>query len=591
LESVEETTPRVRHALLLQREVVAVLKLTQARELIPTERFKLASVAIRAGSIAEAQEQMRLAQGELAAYGGGASVKALLAENEIALAGAYLDRQDLPAAAKMLEVALEHMAGEHNSYHRRDYAAARGRLELAQGHLETAEPLLLEALLEEERLAGKDGAAGIVLAQQDRGLYAVLAGVWLAQGRSGQDILALWERYRLRILGIAVTACADRGLACLQPEVAAALKRLGTDRLLGQVVLPDRLLLYRASAGGVAWLQVPLRREEMEAATEPLERAVSSPATPMDAVDRAARRAGAVLLDPLHEVEPLDGSAGQGSHLLIESDPLLGNLPWPSVATAAGPLGLQSNLEELPSLLLVRPSAVNGPSPAKPIGNPLIVGASVASGESQFLPEALSEARAVARFGNNPNLLLGDQATQAQVTARLAKAASIHFAGHAAQREGATRLLLAPARAASTATGPAGASQKETSADTPWLDSGLLRRHPPRNVRLAVFSACSTGKKEEGWNHGMGDIVGTLASLGVPDVVATRWQIDSASAVPMMDGFYGGLAKGLTVPQALTAARQTLIRDPRYRHPYYWAAWYASGGGRSDLGALFHAAK
>jgi tetratricopeptide (TPR) repeat protein len=99
------------------------------------------------------------------------------------------------------------------------------------------------------------------------------------------------------------------------------------------------------------------------------------------------------------------------------------------------------------------------------------------------------------------------------------------------------------------------------------------------------------GEKEESWNHGMGDIVDTLAALGVPDVVATRWQIDSASAVPMMDGFYGGLAKGLTVPQALTAARQTLIRDPRYRHPYYWAAWYASGGGRSDLGALFHAAK
>jgi len=43
----------------------------------------------------------------------------------------------------------------------------------------------------------------------------------------------------------------------------------------------------------------------------------------------------------------------------------------------------------------------------------------------------------------------------------------------------------------------------------------------------------------------MGDIVDTLAALGVPDVVATRWQIDSGSAVPMMDAFYGGLAKGL----------------------------------------------
>jgi CHAT domain-containing protein len=122
----------------------------------------------------------------------------------------------------------------------------------------------------------------------------------------------------------------------------------------------------------------------------------------------------------------------------------------------------------------------------------------------------------------------------------------------------------------------------------PWLDSDLLRKHPPRLARLTVFSACSTGKKEEGWNHGMGDIVDTLASLGVPDVVATRWQIDSASAVPIMDAFYAGLARGLTVPEALTAARQSLIRDPRYRHPYYWAAWYASGWGKSDLSRVFH---
>jgi CHAT domain-containing protein len=106
-----------------------------------------------------------------------------------------------------------------------------------------------------------------------------------------------------------------------------------------------------------------------------------------------------------------------------------------------------------------------------------------------------------------------------------------------------------------------------------------------------VFSACSSGKKEAGWNHGMGDIVATLASLGVPDVVATRWQIDSGAAVPMMDAFYGGLAKGLTVPEALTAARQSMVRDPRYRHPYYWAAWYASGTGTSDLSPIFHSEK
>jgi CHAT domain-containing protein len=83
--------------------------------------------------------------------------------------------------------------------------------------------------------------------------------------------------------------------------------------------------------------------------------------------------------------------------------------------------------------------------------------------------------------------------------------------------------------------------------------------------------------------------VATLAALGVPDVVATRWQIDSGAAVPMMDAFYGGLSKGMNVPQALTEARQSMVRDPRYRHPYFWAAWYASGMGRADLSPIFHA--
>jgi CHAT domain-containing protein len=125
------------------------------------------------------------------------------------------------------------------------------------------------------------------------------------------------------------------------------------------------------------------------------------------------------------------------------------------------------------------------------------------------------------------------------------------------------------------------------SKDKPWLDSELLRSHPPRRAQLIVFSACSSGQKEPGWNHGMGDIVATLAALGVPEVVATRWQIDSAAAVPMMDAFYSGLARGRTVPQALTAARQSMARDPRTSHPYYWAAWYASGCGTGKLGPIF----
>jgi tetratricopeptide (TPR) repeat protein len=579
LEEVEQTTPRIRQTLLMEQEVVGVLALTQSRELIPTERLKLAAAAIRAGSLAEAQEQMALAQSELAANGGGNSVKGYLAENEIAMARLYFERQDQSAAGKLLDAAQGHIAGEHNTLHQRNYAVARGQLELAQGRADQAEPLLRASVLEEERQAGNGGAESIARAQQDRALYAVLAGVWLAQGRPGEDILALWERYRLRILGGFAPVCPDEGLACLKPKLISELAALGKDRVLGQVVLTDRLLLYRASAVGVVWTQTPVRSQDVLAATEPLERAVSSPATPMDDVDAAARRVGSLLIDPLNKFDRPNPAPGNGGALSIEPDPLLGNLPWPSVETDAGYMGLQFNLEEMPSLLLNRAPRASGILVARSTGRPLIVGASVASGDSQLLPEVLVEARAVARFDNDPNLLLAEKATAPQVAAHLATASAIHFAGHAAQQGGATRLLLAD-----TTTPASGIN-----ADKPWLDSDVLRQHPPRTARLVVFSACSTGKKEEGWNHGMGDIVNTLAALGVPDVVATRWQIDSGSAVPMMNAFYGSLAQGLSVPQALTSARQTLFRDPRYRHPYYWAAWYSSGSGRSDLRAVFHA--
>ena len=162
-------------------------------------------------------------------------------------------------------------------------------------------------------------------------------------------------------------------------------------------------------------------------------------------------------------------------------------------------------------MLLERPAA-DGTS----TGQALVVGASVAAGENQLLPEVLEEAQAVARFDKDPSLLMGEQATAPEVMARLRTAEAIHFAGHAESMEGGTRLLLAPAAA------------DVARVQTSWLDSAMLRRHPPRLARLAVFSACSSGKKEAGWNHGMGDIVDAMAALGVADVVATRWQIDGA---------------------------------------------------------------
>jgi len=599
---VEKSTPRVHLALLLEREVMGILELTPSRALIPSQRFDLAIAAIRAGDVPEAQKELGKMHAQLAADESARPLKGFLADSEIAMANLYLSRGHFDLAGNMLDTAHNDMAGQDDDADRRAYAAARGQLDLALGHPNAAESMLREAILMEEAKAGKVGAGNIIFAQQNRDLYAVLAGVWLAQGRSSQDVLALWERYRLRILGKPVPVCPEKGLACLEPRLIAALTGLEPGRFgsaatepiqaIGQIVLLDRTLIYRANAQGVVWTSIPVGREDLLASAAELERAASSPATSKDSIDRTARRVGGLLLGPLSEAPRAGVQSAVTGQLLLESDPLLGNLPWPLVETAFGPIGLDFDLEESPSLVLDLRSEMAASSPARPSGQPLVVGASVApsgTSDSQFLPEVLVEAKAVALFDNKPILLLASQATQARVAAKLATASAIHFAGHAAQQDGVTRLLLAPQKAPSGGTTPGAAISDKPAQDRPYLDSDFLRKHPPRAARLAVFSACSTGKKGEGWNHGMGDIVDTLAALGVPDVVATRWQIDSGSAVPMMDAFYGSLAKGLSVPQALTAARQSLIRDPRYRHPYYWAAYYASGSGRTDLSRIFHA--
>ena len=560
LSIVEESTPRVQLELLLARETFGLFALSKNKSILEDSRASLICAALRAGAMSEANQQLAIARRDGALGSAHGGQHSLQAEAEIGMAQLYLQRGDLKTSQELLEDAHSQMAGEDNTYQLRSYAEAQGQLQLALGDPRSAEATLHNAILQVESEASGAGVQNIAYARRDRNLYADLSGIWLAEKRPAADILSLWERYRLRILGRPVPACPHNALDCLRPQLEKSLRALGASTAVGQIVLWDRTLTYTATAGGVAWKQTPLAQADLLTATARLEQAASTPASSQASVDEAARRVGNELFGNQPPV------SANGGNLLLEPDPLLGNVPWPAVESAQGPLGLQFNLEESPSLLL-EPSPAGRNAAGTP-GHMLVVGASEGAGQSTLLPEVLREARAVARFSPEPELLLSHQATEQRVLPLLQSASILHFAGHAAEFDGNTRLLLAPS---------------STPGDKPYLDKSVFERTPPRAAQLVVFDACSSGKQEAGWDHGMGDIVDTLTSLGVPEVVATRWRIDSATAVPMMDAFYRGLAGGQSVPQALTAARQSLIRDARFRHPYYWAAYYASGEGTTDL--------
>ncbi|WP_263350045.1 CHAT domain-containing protein [Acidicapsa acidisoli] len=522
-------------------------------------RMDLAQADMRVGAMQAAKNQMRLAQEERTALGPSNPVYHLFTEPEIFLSDSLLEQGDLAEAGHYLDLAAAGLSNYSDSWGLRTYAASRGQLELARGHLDkAAETLEAEIRSSEGRnVRGGDQTTGAEYAALDHDLYAELAATWLAQGRSPESVLALWERFRLRSRGLPITQCPAGTLDCELPRVIEARRKLEDDILTGQIVLLDRVLVYRVDKSGVMWSTNPVRRKDVLDEAQMLERAVSSPFASL----ATTAKLGANLSNALLPTLPDDLAAN--SSLLLEPDPTFQNLSWPVLPTRTGPLGLRYPLAELRSMLAAEGNDHSrSQSNLEHMDRALVVGASMAAGDTSPLPEALTEARNVNRFLKSPELLLGEQATNNHIAERIGSATIFHFAGHAVQTRSGTELLLA---------------EDTPNQETPWVDGTFLRQHPPRACRLAVLSACSTGSREASWKQPLQDIVETLSSLGVPAVVATRWQIDSEASVPFMNAFYTSLAQGNSVAVALTSARRVQSGQSLYNNPYYWGAYYVTG--------------
>jgi hypothetical protein len=472
------------------------------------------------------------------------------------MVSAMLEAGDLSSTQRYLNKAAKPLMHTSDTYLERMDAMNRGQLELALGHPDRSQSLLETAirLSEGSDVRRADTATSAEFGAEDHDAYAELAASWLAQGRSAESVVALWERFRLRSRGLPIAQCRDGALDCELPRLLAEQRKLGGSVMMGQIVLLDRVLVYRMDSAGVQWTERRVPRRELLDWAQRLEQAVSSPHTSMETATKLGSELSKTVLPGLPA--RISGT----DSLLLEPDPQLANLAWPVLPTAAGPLGLAYPLAEMRSLLA--PDSGRGLREPGLGERALVVGASVAAEGEPPLPEAMSEATDVARLMHAPEILLGERATAARVGADLGSATIFHFAGHAVRTPDGTELLLA-------------ASSRGDR--QPWVDGKFLSQHPPRACRLAVLSACATGTREAAWSHPLDSMVERLASLGVPEVVATRWQIDSEASVPLIDAFYGGLAQGDTPAMALASARRVQFGNSSYRNPYYWGAYYVTG--------------
>ena len=97
----------------------------------------------------------------------------------------------------------------------------------------------------------------------------------------------------------------------------------------------------------------------------------------------------------------------------------------------------------------------------------------------------------------------------------------------------------------------------------------------PLGADLVVLSACRSAGGALLGGEGVRGLTAPLLEAGARSVVATGWKIDDRSTVAFVDEVYGGLARGLSVGDALRAAKLDAIR--RGTPPREWAAFGVVG--------------
>ena len=95
---------------------------------------------------------------------------------------------------------------------------------------------------------------------------------------------------------------------------------------------------------------------------------------------------------------------------------------------------------------------------------------------------------------------------------------------------------------------------------------------------LVVLSACQTALGEDVRGEGLVGLVRGFMYAGSPQVLASLWSVRDRATAELMRRFYEGLlARHLTPEAALRAAQRSMLHDPAWSAPYYWASFTLLG--------------
>jgi CHAT domain-containing protein len=404
----------------------------------------------------------------------------------------------------------------------------------------------------------KDERSKAEWSQKSSAAYRNLVELKLHQGESA-NALEIWEWYRgsdlrsVRAIQFPHSpskyfpANAKQSVPIFS-EVTKQLPALKDITVLSYVHLRDGYIVWVYDDRGIFTYTLPALPARIDALARNFLRLCSDSNSDLNLVRRQAR----TLYDLL--ISPVEGRLSSGRSLVIETDGALNGIAFEALLDKQGhylvdrsPMSYSqgayysAHLHPLHAITIDSKALIVTVSMPRIYGNILL----------QPLPDVESEGVMVKNKFRSTQLLSGKDAALAKIRSQLSNAAIFHFAGHAVASESQTGLLLSD-----------GALNYESLSD---IDLSQMQ--------LAVLSACNTTGDVDDADYNPDSLVHLFISAGVPRIVVSRWNVDSAATKRFMQLFYGALLNGEAAAHALRSAELGLRNQPHMPHPYYWSAF------------------
>lgn len=244
--------------------------------------------------------------------------------------------------------------------------------------------------------------------------------------------------------------------------------------------------------------------------------------------------------------------------------------------------------------MLPKDVALANPSPALP---PTALRGLNREGDWPVLPEALREGESVAsKLG--VEVIQGVEATE-QRFASLARPSVLHIATHGffsetSDEASRNEFLLSAPKAAGiqTAESPmirsglvfAGANHeadlRKLGLADGWATALEVSQLDLRGTELVVLSGCDTGRGDAVGYEGIFGLQRSFRLAGARSLIMSLFKVPDAETRTLMESFYTAWRPGSppgSKAKALRDAQLAMLKDPKTRHPRYWAGFVLMG--------------